>query len=323
MTEQQPKPSLLERLDFFAFESFPVGKDYSTKRSRYGTLIFFSVYFAYMIYIFISFFLSNAPTINQYTSQLDNTLTYTAPDLAFAFVTGDNLNMSIYDPKQFTFAFEQVTVYQNSNIPRNYTSIPMSKCSPDWLDLPFDVLCPSQSGIAQGLLYGSPVNMYPRMKISMCNNATMNNSCANQTDIKNTLMTGRLFVFIKQSNSYDYTKREYVTGSAQFASFYYFIVFDQYNRAEMKLQAENVTVMPDLLTSFQDQEMQNYTNDSKFLCQQSSYYSNPRSVSVVVQYGRFNSDHDCFLCDCVGYIESDQCYVGLGVWDFRVLFPEI
>lgn len=275
--------SWTKKLDIFAFSPVPYGDDYSSKRSRYATFAFILIFVLYLGYTLYVFFAQNVPRVNQFYNQLDASIQYPAPTMAFAFVTGDNLNASFYNPTYFTFSFQQVTVNSNPNIPRNYTTIPMSPCRPSWLAPNFDVYCPAQETVMQGLLYGSAVNMYPRMKVTLCNNATTNNSCADINNITNTLMTGRLFVFLKPYDTFDYQTGKNVTDNTPYTSYYYFILMNQYNRAEVKVQAEQVTINPNLFTTWTDQQLQRLT-----LAQQNFYVS---EVPVV-------NSHDLFLWWC-------------------------
>lgn len=277
------KTSWSKKLDIFAFTPIPTGSDYSSKRSRYATIAFILLYLGYFGYTLYGFFAQNVPRINQFSNQLDDSLQYPAPSMAFAFLTGDNLNVSFYDPTYFTFNFQQVTVNSNPNVPRNYTTISMSACRPDWLNPSFDVYCPSQNTQMQGLLYGSLVNMYPRMKVTLCNNSTMNGTCAPKDTINWKLMTGRLFVFIKQYDTYDYVTGSNATDAPLFTSYYYFILMDQYNRAEVKIQAEDITINPNLLTSFTNQQMERLS-----LVQQNFYVSEVPSTT----------SHDLFVWWC-------------------------
>lgn len=295
----EPKESWAKKLDLFAFTPVPTGEDYSSKRSQYATLAFLLIYLAYIGYTLYAFFAQNLPRINQFSNRLDDSVQYPAPSMAFAFLTGDNLNQSFYDPTYFTFNFQQVTVNSNPNIPRNYTTIPMAVCNPDWLNPAFPVYCPIQSSYVQGLLYGSPVNMYPRMKVTLCNNATTNNSCANNETINWTLMTGRLFVFLRQYDTYDYVTGENVTDDTPFTSYYYFILMDQYNRAEVKIQAEDVTINPDLLITWTNTQMQRLA-----IAKQNFYVSQVPVVNSHDLFVWWCSMQDTSLVTTVGYQTS-------------------
>ena len=114
--------------DLFAFIPVPRGQRVSTSKSRLGTIVFITVFFSYMFYTLTQFLTSNTPRINQYFVPLDDYAIYEAPEMAFAFVTGDNLNQSFYNESYFYYSFEQVSIDEDPDKGRNYTNLPLVTC---------------------------------------------------------------------------------------------------------------------------------------------------------------------------------------------------
>jgi len=251
----QPKASFAEKLDIFGFTPVPTGQRISTRKSRYGTYIFIGVYLLYITKIFYSFLTANTPRVNQFSNRLDDNIQYKAPRMAFAFLTGDNLNISFYNPKYFTFEFSQVVTYADPNIPDEVTPIALEPCRPKWLKPVFDVYCPTKDTYLQGMLYGSPINKHPALEVILCNKEK--EECEDIEFIDWTIKLGRLFVFLEQYSSYDFVSGQEIKDDTPYVSYYYFLILDQFNRAELKIEAENVTMKPDMLTSFTDKKMDN------------------------------------------------------------------
>mmetsp|Transcript_22962 Transcript_22962/g.19924 ORF Transcript_22962/g.19924 Transcript_22962/m.19924 type:complete len:187 (+) Transcript_22962:573-1133(+) len=89
--------------------------------------------------------------------------------------------------------------------------------------------------------------MYPRLKIYGCTNRTGSDVvCAAPEDIQWTIMTGRLFIYLKEYGQIDYTTGEFIGDDQDYTAYYYFLVWDLYLRAEMKIINEDVTIEPDL-----------------------------------------------------------------------------
>jgi len=63
-------------------------------------------------------------------------------------------------------------------------------------------------------------------------------------------MTGRLFIYLKSFNQIDYASGKELVDETPYQSFYYFLIWDMYNRAEQKIQFEEVTMEPDFINTF-------------------------------------------------------------------------
>jgi hypothetical protein len=57
------------------------------------------------------------------------------PNIAFAYVYGNNLNNTLNDPSYLTFLFETVTSnYNNGIVTNNKSALQLTNnCKPDWL----------------------------------------------------------------------------------------------------------------------------------------------------------------------------------------------
>jgi len=259
----QPKSSLAEKFDIFGFTPVPTGQRISTRKSRWGTYIFITVYLLYMAKMFYGFVYANHPRVNQFTNALDDNHVYKAPRMAFAFLTGDNLNISFYDPKYFTFHFSQVTSYLDPNIPDEDIPIELEPCRPDWLKPVFDAYCPKKDTYLQGMKYGSPINKHPSLEVVLCNNKT--SSCQDYDFINWQIMTGRFFVFLEQYTSYDYVSGKPIVDDTPYVSYYYFLITEQFNRAEVKITPEKVTMKPDMFTSFFDKKLDHMAYTDQYI----------------------------------------------------------
>jgi hypothetical protein len=265
----------MSSVDIFAFVPVPKAQAVSTKRSLFGSCGLLIIFFSYLIYTFITFLSNNVPRSNQYLIPLDSNYVSTVPEIAFAFVNSDSFTSSFYNTSYFTYNLQQCTVYQNTSIPRNYTTVPYIPCQPTWLNVSFPVFCPNTTLFMQGILYGTPIHQYPRLQVNMCMNSTANNySCATNDSLTWVIMTGRLFVYIRNYPELDLSTGQN-TVATPYNSYYYFFVYSLYNRAEVVAQRTITTLHPNLMTSFSDQII-----DDLDIIDQNTYVSQvPQNVS--------------------------------------------
>ena len=259
------------KLDIFSFIPVPKANPVSTKRSLIGSLLVISVFLAYTSYSFSQFLTNNIPKTNQYLMSLDENYITSAPEVAFAFVNSDYFNESFYNTSYWTYTFEQAIVYQNST--KNYINIPILPCTPSWLNSSFIVYCPILTGNLQGILYSASIHQNIRIQVNMCFN-TSNVTCANASDILWTMETGRLFVYVRNEPTVNF-----MTGisdsSIPYQSFFYFFVWNYYNRIELVSRRNIITLCPNLVTTWSSTVFDNFE-----LVEQNSYVSQvPQNVS--------------------------------------------
>ncbi|CAD8158584.1 unnamed protein product [Paramecium pentaurelia] len=250
---------MLHKIDIFS--AIPTPKTYpvSTRRSLIGTFIFIFLFTTYIISSFVFFIIDNVPRLNEY-SQLDDSDSLTVgPEIAMQFLYGkDVLNESITNTSIFSITMQQVIKYLDpAKQDNSSTQIPLKICySSDIEWMPENAsklafLCPEVQLNLSGQLYKSEEFIYPRIQIDYCPyfHPEKKLQCETEAQIRKTVAGGRLFLYIKnQAPEVNFVGKK--TQGLKYQVFQYFLVPGLYNRAEIVLQKQLVSMSGDYLTQF-------------------------------------------------------------------------
>lgn len=167
---------LFKHIDVFKFLPVPKGDEVSTRRSLLGTVTVIIIMAAYVGYSLYGFITNNTPTVNSVKNPLPDDLVVEVPKFAITFATGDDLNISFYDARYFTFQLQQVTIFKDVNRFRIYTDMNLVFCDPSYYESWLgkvnytQILCPSKGMYMQGQIYSSEIHQYPRVQVRTCQN---------------------------------------------------------------------------------------------------------------------------------------------------------
>ncbi|CAD8070374.1 unnamed protein product [Paramecium sonneborni] len=248
---------LLHKVDLFSMIPTPKTYPVSTKRSLIGTFVFIFLFASYIISSFIFFIIDNVPRLNEYTQLDDSTSVTQGPDLAIQFLYGSPFYDSITNDTFFSITMQQVIKYLDPTKEDNSSiQIPLKTCYSQDLDwMPKNAshlafLCPMVPLNLSGQLYQSEEFIYPRIQIDYCPYKDTSKKCESEDEIKRITAGGRLFLYIKsQAPDVNFvTGKE--TNALTYQVFQYFLTPGLYNRAEIVLQKQSVTMKGDYLTQF-------------------------------------------------------------------------
>jgi hypothetical protein len=201
---------ILRKVDIFSFIPVPKDDSVSTKASLIGTAVFFLIFLTYLIYSFIQFVTNNPPSIQSYHTPLDDSY-YTLPSFALAFMT----NNPNYDQTDFyedflthSWSTKVKTMGSESTVPitisevtylngnaSNFNLLPWM--NDDTKKFYYILRTPDQPLKARGLLFSTPVAVYPSFKMSFCKDTAMV-TCLSGNDKYELTNYGRIFLFIEQ-----------------------------------------------------------------------------------------------------------------------------
>ena len=170
--------NIFKTIDVFKFLPIPKGDEVSTARSLFGTFLFFLIMCGYVAYTLFNFVTNNTPRNNSVITPLSDDLVVDVPKFVITFATGEDLNISFYDSRYFTFALQQVTIFKDVNQIRIYKDVNLVSCNPEYYESWLGkvnysmVLCPGEKLYMQGLIYSSEVHKYPRIQVRTCRNGS-------------------------------------------------------------------------------------------------------------------------------------------------------
>ncbi|CAD8074921.1 unnamed protein product [Paramecium sonneborni] len=254
---------ILHKIDLFSMIPTPKTYPVSTKRSLIGTFIFIFLFASYIISSFVLFIIDNVPRLNEYTQLDDSTSITEGPEIAIQFLYGSPFYDSITNNSLFNISMQQVVKYLDPTKEDNSSQqIPLKICYSKFLDwMPKNAsnlafLCPMVPLNLSGQLYQSQEFIYPRIQIDYCPYKDPKKNCSTEEDIKKVTAGGRLFLYIKsQAPDVNFvTGKE--TNALTYQVFQYFLTPGLYNRAEIVLQKQSVSMTGDYLTQFKTKHEQ-------------------------------------------------------------------
>lgn len=135
MSGQTKCGDLLSKLDIFSYIPVPHTYPISSRKSKIGSVVFLCIILGYFIFDFVKFITDNTPVINLYFQNTPNNHQYQMPSIAFAYIYGPGLNLTLNDPTFLTYLFETVTgEFVNSTVVTTKKPQPIiTNCKPDWL----------------------------------------------------------------------------------------------------------------------------------------------------------------------------------------------
>lgn len=160
----------------------------SSSKSKIGSIIFISIILGYFIFDFVKFLVDNTPVINLYYENTPNNHQYAMPGLAFSFVYGPSLNITLNDPTYLSFLFETVnTEYANNALTTTKTALALtSNCKPAWLGT-YNNAYQNLTCVSTPLKLMNPplkrlTSMSQRLTVTLCSpNNTANITCRPST----------------------------------------------------------------------------------------------------------------------------------------------
>jgi len=241
--------------DLFSFVPVPVFSPQvkSSKRSRIASQFVLSLILIYFIFLVFNFLHSNTPKTSQ-ERQLIGEDSFTMPNIALTVIPDIKYGISMVDQSYYSVEIIQGTLYQGLNKTVNESELGTDyKCSPKWLPhMNFtSFLCPKQLGNLKGNLFTSSEFNYIKIDFLLCKNGTVPGVvCQDRGKIEEMLNSARLFLFIKQDESF------YENHINAFKALFYYPKFDQLQKYEIYLENQIVKTNPDYFYKFKTDHKQ-------------------------------------------------------------------
>lgn len=179
---------------------------------------------------------------------------YAVPQMAIGFIYGPQLNQTLNDPTYMNISLLEINTTQGKGIqnPAQLYTCPQL----DWMEglqsFYQNLTCINTSTVSlQGLLYASPMSLYPRFIVTSCNNSVIPNNCQSYGSLMNMTAGGRMFLFVQKTQSMNLATGKVGQGAfAEFDFYNFFLIPGLYNRITITFQPTTYVVYPDYITSW-------------------------------------------------------------------------
>jgi len=241
--------------DLFAFIPVPIFSPNakSSRRSRIASHLVVVLVLAYLIFLIVNFLRSNTPKTSQ-EKQLIGENSFTMPEITMTVIPDVKYGISLVDESYYSIDILQGTLFEGLNKQVEESDLGTDyKCSPNWLPkMNFtSFVCPKKLGNLKGNLFTSSEFHYIRIDFLLCKNGTKPGVvCQDQDKIEEMLNSARIFLFIRQDQSF------YEKNINAFKALFYHPKFDQLQKYEIYLENQIVKTTPDYFYKFKTEEKQ-------------------------------------------------------------------
>ena len=266
----------LAAFDLFSFVPVPVFSPAArtSTRSRIASQCLLFLILAYFIFLVSNFLVGNTPKTSQ-ERQLIGENSFTMPNIALTVIPDIKYGISMVDRSYYSIDIIQGTLYEGLNKTVSEAELGTDyQCSPKWL--PYmnfsSFVCPKQLGNLKGNLFTSSEFDFIKIDFLLCKNGTVPGVvCQDRDKIEEMLNSARLFLFIKQDDTF------YENHINAFKALFYYPKFDQLQRYEIYLENQIVKTNPDYFYSF------------KTVTKQALFYNKEKTYVSQLTKGRENN----------------------------------
>lgn len=140
---------------------------------------------------------------------------FQVPGIAVAFIYGNALNQTLTNQSYFNFTLQQSTI-ELGGASHNVNVSMTPNCVPGWLgnltNTYKNLSCINPNSVKlQGVVQASPVAIYPRIIVNLCNNISGN--CSTLSELLSMTGGGRVFLFLEKAWVVDYKSGKLVPPS--------------------------------------------------------------------------------------------------------------
>ncbi len=254
---------ILRKVDIFSFIPVPKDDTVSTKASLIGTAVFFIIFLTYIIFDFVKFVNNNPPSIQSYRTPLDDKY-YTLPSFGIAFMTNNpNYDQTDFydDFLTYNWSTKVKTMGTESTVPigvkqvtylngteTNFNSMPWMS---DDVKKFYQILrTPDQPLKARGLLFSTPIAIYPSFKLNFCSDHD-NLTCLKGNDFYKLTNYGRIFMFIEQMTDNSSVSKDQINNDGnKYLQYNFFLIQGFFKRVTIQFQVVVTEVLPDYFWRF-------------------------------------------------------------------------
>jgi hypothetical protein len=272
----------MKKLDIFRFEPKPrfLRRDQASVRGFIGTAVTLLIVGAYIINTSIRF-IGGQPSVSMAQVSTSNDPVQ-LPPLAITFRVNDEKSgvpsKVFYDPSYFTYYMAETDVFAQDSQQRVVRVIPPTRCNftdyVGWLGT--NAFCPSRAPVIAGR-YQSPSYTFFRIDVSLCSNATPPYDqatgqpivCAPMTEILTVVANGRFNTML-----YTVPQGDVLLGGWDAPM--YLIDPSQWSLYEGQYQKNFITVEPDMLRTFSEQNYEYLTLFSE------KFFQRPPTTSAAI-----------------------------------------